>query len=414
MRMQTGEADLALPRFARYLSTGTIVDRLVGDRRPAGDDGSSAYYTDAQRAASALPEPPGRLEFAVGPAGRLERQCPVVVSIDSDFCALLVYRLALEIAGRSEQPAVAAAHVLPHAPLLLRGPVYTKSRARVARGERRTYYPESAAAAQPLLLSYELFDPAVLYAEITRTGPPLAEAPVVAAVRRDADERQARAAARRAASLAARRAAPGGGEPAAKRARVAADEDDEPSGLVLHLPPLAVDASADVVFERAASFVMATCALGNDYLAGFVGCPRRWSYAALVDGMHRWPTQPLVRLLRADGDTRPPASLPMIIDFGAHERFVGAAYYMNLLAQACSGKPTAAPDAVTIEQIAALVSAKYSGRLGKTVPPREHRERMAIRLLWMLAYFTHGPNGLRGMLDPREVGWELQWSNLVV
>lgn len=193
---------------------------------------------------------------------------------------------------------------------------------------------------------------------------------------------------------------------------------------MIHIPP-PVSTSTDAVMEHVASFVMFTCMLGNDYLAGLKGAPRRWSYAAYVEMMRRFPGQTLVRILRnpsapaAVFSTDPDAitaacRAPMIIHAGVHQRLISFCYYMNLVAQACkTNKPTIAIDRISYDQTALAVAQKFSNA-NKQMPDAKKRIRMLIRLQWVLHYFAHGSTTIRKILDPLEFGWEDEWRHIVV
>lgn len=419
MQFQSGEADLAIQCYVSYLFTSFIVDRLAGERRPRSIDAFSRFYTPEQIAASTqMPERPGPLNIHVGDAGRQQVQCTAVLSTDSDFCMLLVYTLAMLVNSqrRTHPDDPDPVHiVVSNAPLLVRGTVLTRTRETLARGERRIYYPDSATkrSAVPLLLSHEIFDPGLMYADLVR-APALDQRTLMplAVVLEDARARTARAKERRAASRAR-------GGPAAEDDN---DDDDEVIGPVIHLPAPPAGASDDALFERVASTVLFTCMLGNDYLAGLQGAARRWSYAAYAETLHRFPDEPLVRVLRVPGEndvgpknTRLPASaLPLVVHAGAHERLIGYCYYMNLVAQpGAANKPTAPPEALSIDAVARLVAQKFS-LPNKQVPDAAKRDRMAMRLLWVLYYITHGTTNIRQIIDPLEFGWEGEWLQIIV
>jgi hypothetical protein len=429
MRVQAGEGDLSIQRYVPYLYTGAIVDRLLGDRRPRGFEANAEFYTAEQLAGSAQKlAVPGKYEFYVGEGGRGQVQCAAIVSVDSDFCGLLTFTLAMLVGNLTSDVADRFALIAPHAPLLVRGSVLTKSRETLRRGERRRYFPDGAEKAQPLAYSYELFDPALMYAELVRTGP--AGASPLGVVQADADRRLAATTEKRRTNAEAKKRAISAGEtptPPAKRAKLASgaakasvqstqEEDDEDElGPVIHLPPVPAGSSVDFCFERVASWVMFTCMCGNDYLGGIPGVPRRWAYAAYAELLHNDPGAHLVRVVRhpADAKTRAP-TLPAYVDCEVHERVLKYAYHMNLTAQACkTNKPAHPPAALTYRAVAELVAAKFA-QVNKQPPDDERRQRMWMRLFWVYRYFACGTTNIRNIIDPLVWGWEAHWRHIVV
>lgn len=440
MRFQCGEADLAIPRYVTYLHTGYIIERLVGDRTASQIDRMSHFYTAEQLASTkAALMAVGKREFYVGEGGSSCRQRTLVMSTDSDFCMLLAYAFSCLVADHNTKRApgdkVDGYDLLsPHAPLLLRGQVLTRTRATLRRGERRTYYSVKNNTNQNLLLSHELFDPALFYYELLR-GPAQTASPLEL-LRADAADRGRRASQKYAKTLAAKRAASDANEGSkhlktesgvvARQSAAAptddAVDDEEILGPVVHLPPVSPTASPDEVFERFASFVMFTCMLGNDYLAGLQGVPRSWSYFGYAEMVRRHPDWVLVRALRIPGEndvtpknTRLAApNLPLIIHCGIHERIIAYSYYFNLIAQPhAKNKPTQDIDQMTIDDVGLVVKQKYS-RSDKHIATAENRDRMARRLLWILAYFTCGTTNIRNILDPVQFGWDGEWRLRIV
>ena len=434
MKTQAGEGDLACQRYIPYLYTAAIVDRLMGERQPRTLETNAQFYTAEQLASSRRrTAPAGKFEFYVGDEGRKEVQCTAVVSVDSDFCGLALFVLAQLVAGVDNEAARDRFPMMvAHAPLLVRGTVLTKTRDTLARGQRRGYYPDGAERAQHLCSSYELFDPAALYAELVRTGP-VGTSPlrlVVADAVRRGDATRAKAAANREAKkrlLVTLPADQPPGQPPAKKSRgrapaaaapdeEAADDDEEDGeSPVIHMPPLPDGAGVECAYERVTSFVMFMCLCGNDYLGGLPGVSRRWAYAAYAEMLHAHPDAHLVRVYRAPGDTATPtAMLPAYIDVGVHEQLLKYAYYTNLAAQACkTNKPTLAVHEMTLSSVAKLVADKFKS-VAKHVPDDERRERMWMRLHWVYKYFASGMTNIRNIADPLEWGWEGRWRHVIV
>ena len=433
MRGQAGEGDLSIQRYVPYLYTGAIVDRLLGDRKPRSFAANAEFYTEEQLAASSQKHAvPGKYEFYVGERGRQHVQCAAIVSIDSDFCGLLTFTLA-QLAGNltSGTSEERFAIIAPHAPLLIRGNVLIKSLEPLQRGQRRRYYPDGAERAQHLVQCYEIFDPAAMYAEVSRVaaaGQAAVGPAPLATVLADATRREKATAAKRAAKAAAKKRAIADGEqPAAKRAKVGAagasqpaassqeDDDDDELGPVIHMAPLPPGANNDDVYERVTSWVMFTCMCGNDYLGGLQGVPRRWSYAGYAAMLHADATAHLVRTIRMPGDlTTSAPMLPAFVDRETHERVIKYGYYMNLAGQACkTNKPPLPPEAMTLAQVAALVRVKFVAA-NKQVPDEQRRDRMWIRATWLRAYFAGGTTNIRIILDPLRFGWEGEWRHIVV
>ncbi len=452
MRNQAGEADLSIQRYVTYLHTGAITMRLGGTRQTL-HSAHSSFYTREQATNSAIAESHRPDEIYIGEGGADRVQCSAVVSTDSDFMMLLVYTMAQLIAHhdskRKEGEPTGYENYAPHAPLLVRGAVRTKSRETLLPGERRTYC--SANSEEPgLLTSQELFNPALAYDAIVRGS--VATRSPLASIVADAEYRTKKAATKRAVTLAAKRALTDNGaeQPAAKKSSstsstaaaaksvatepAANDEnaDDQDNDLVIPLAPPPPNATVDAKFERVASFVCMTAMLGNDYLAGIPGVARRWAFAAYAELLHRQPDVSLVRALRHDGADEiepsepgssasvravraPTPTLPLVIDVAAHEKFLLYAYYMNLMAQACkTNKPTIALDKLSLTEVAQAVVQKYKKDEGKHVPEASIRERMQIRLLWWLAYVTRGSTSIRNILDPLEFGWDGKWRKIIV
>lgn len=456
MKFQSGEADLAIPRYVSYLYMGSLEHRLAGERELV-DTAHEKFYTPQQRQDMAvLRQFENRQEIYVGEKGSEHPQCTCVASTDSDFLMLLVYTFAMLIANydakRSATDPTGYEVYAPYAPILLRGIVHTKTRHALKPGEYRTYFAATTKD-QSIVVSHELFLAARMYeALVFGHGNGVTNSPTpLSIVLQNTSDRMEIAGKKRAATAAAKKAAIASGmsaedftkrrklEAAAKKANADDDDNDEEdeddqSGdcPVICVPPLAKNASDDAKFERVASFVMMTVALGNDYLAGFRGVNRRWAYAAYVEMLLRDPSASLVRTVRQSGvndvmmsEARPNApaqqivlgapSLPLIIDVVVHERFMTMAYYMNLMAQPCkTNKPTIPVEQLSLDQIAQAVTNKFPNKTSKHMPDAATRERMQIRLLWVLRYFTSGSSTIRNIFDPLKFGWEGKWAKLIV
>lgn len=464
MKFQAGEADLSIQRYVTYLYSGFIVDRLAGDRRDAASAERFAdYYTAEQAETTRSVSRAGPMDLYVGEGGRGAPQRTAVVSTDSDFCALLTYTFAILVAGQNaklgpNEQVDGYALLAPHAPLLVRGDVLTRTRATLRRGERRKYYSKTTKS-QSLLASHEIFDVALFYSELTR-GTLTPQAPIDL-IRQDAAERARKTSEKRARSAAAKRsaaniteattadsdkkrrtesgavasgstsgamfivpaaAASNGGTGTGNDGDNDDDDDDEHVGPLIHVPPPRRGATADQVFQHVASFVMFTCMLGNDYLGGLPGVPRRWAYAAYVEMTRRFSDRSLVNVLRLPGendigpkDTRQAAPmLPLIINCGVHARLIDYCYYFNLIAQPfAKNRPTVDIESMTSADVARCVAQKYS-ETSKHVPNAATVDRMARRLLWVLSYFTCGTTNLRLVLNPIEFGWEGEWRRIIL
>lgn len=389
MHFQSGEADLAIQRWVTYLYTGSIVERLVGTRVP--DGGSCDFF---EPTAPARQKPAGPYDFYVGVGGRTHRQCALVMSVDSDFFTLLTYTLAVLIAGhdakrKADEPRGFAC-LADHAPLLLRGST-TVVPGPVRRGERRQYGTGQTC--------HELFDPAAFYREIVY-GTPVNDNPLEL-MNEYVRVRNLRAAEKRKATLAAK-----------KRPLEPAEEvpDDDEGPPLIYLPPVAD--TPDLVFERVASVCMFVCMLGNDYLAGLPGVPRRWAYFAFAEYVRRHPEN-LVRVVRGD-DTLPAPASPLVIDWAVHERLLAYCYYVTMLATASvEHKPRQPIADLSYAQVVDLVG-RWSKSKRDKVPEDAKRDRMYMRLFWILKYFTHGTTNIRHIIDPLEFGWEAEWRLIIV
>lgn len=425
MKFQVGEADLSIQRYVTYLYTGAIVPRLDGVRAPPSIKSMAHFYTPAQQASFDAPTGADAQPY-VGANGPRSVQCAAVLSTDTDFCLLLTYTVGVLVAKhdttRTADDPSGVDYYREHSPLLVRGTVYTRTRDRLAQGQTRTYYSESAKVEFPLLKSYEVLDPMELYCAIVN-GAPSSSTPL-AIVIADAARRMAAAADKRKETAAKKRAISEGVALDTKkqktdggsRASSSTTDIDEPVAMpCISLAPIAASATPDERFARLASFTVFTCMLGNDYLAGVQGVSRDWCYAAFAQLMSERGSVPLVRVLRADGVVGAAPSLPMMVDYSVYESLLAYCYYMNLVAQACKvNKPSKPPSEMSLAEVSAAVGAKYDNKPTKMPPPEDERLQIVKRLTWVLRYFTNGSTSIRHILDPLEFGWEGKWRKLIV
>lgn len=437
MKFQAGEADLTIQRLITYLYSGAIGPRLAGARLIAELDSSA--YTAAQQDAMREVSRQAESEPFVGVDGPKTTQRAVVLSTDTDLCMLMVYTMAVLIAKEdvkraADDPSGYLLHA-PHAPLLIRGTVYTSSRAPVERGSTRVYCSEEADVPFAKLKSFEMLDPMLLYGELVRRGVDSDEATPLQRLIVDADRRASQANAKRKLTLEKKKliAAGGAAPPEPKRSRTAngaavvahddGDAVDVDAGLVVTLPALPLDATIDEQFERVASFLALTILMGNDYIDGQQGVPRRWAYIAFAEMLRNRSEPSLVQVLRLPGenDVAPNGerlaapSLPLYVNYVAYERLLAYCYYMNLMAQACkTNKPSKPFDSLSFAEIEAAVVAKYKNKSTMHVPCERVRLRIAMRLLWVLRYITNGSSSARLLIDPLRFGWEEQWRRVIV
>lgn len=427
-RFTSSEADTAAQRWTMYLHFGEIGERLVG-KRVAKGMASAKFYSAEQKAAmqSIYQTPVGQREFFIGARGAQHPQRSAVISVDSDFFVSLVTTVGRQYSDWDSLPRHAnepAIDVLgPHSPVLIRGDVYTVDRKPLVAGECRYYGTEAEVGARKLVCSHEIFVPAIVVAELMRRGTTSSYPLPLEAIKKYAADRSRASLEKREenASIKKRKLdAPDGPAQMLPMADAAAGFEESGAASipvpVIRFPPLPLDATPIVAYERLLSFLDFINLLGCDYLGGF-SASRFASYAAYCDMLVREPKFSLVRLSReilppapdpckTAASERLPSQLAHVGCPGSFLTLVKYCYYFGLHHQLhAANRPALPPDKTTIATVNAICKNKWKTNRSNDIPSEHVLGMWFERKEWLRSYILNAPMSIARVVDPAQIGW---------
>ena len=181
----------------------------------------------------------------------------------------------------------------------------------------------------------------------------------------------------------------------------------------LPLAPLVVTStSPHQWFRRVMTFVAFCAQAGCDYLKGLTGMSHEpiWKALSLFtrrpggDGELVHLSQAFVRPHdRARGAL--PSQSALLINPEAYTQFIKTCYHVSMQEKGGPNAPACAPDGLSYEQLAVLVTAKYKAKPDFRMPAASTLCLMYERVSWCIFYIVYGPSSVKRTLDETVVGW---------